>query len=105
MAAGSSVGIEVDSSAVLVREEVRGACEILGLDPLFVANEGKLLAFVPPEASAAVLAAMRDTPQGREARLIGRAVDSHRGMVLLKTEIGGTRVLDLPFTEQLPRIC
>lgn len=101
----SPVGIEIDASRVLVREEVRGACEILGLDPLFVANEGKLVAFVPHEASARILAAMRIHPLGTEARIIGHAVREHRGMVLLRTEVGGTRVLDLPFTEQLPRIC
>jgi hydrogenase expression/formation protein HypE len=88
-----------------VREDVKGACEILGLDPMFVANEGKLVAFVPQASSAAVLSAMRQTAQGKEARVIGRVVNDHAGMVLLKTEVGGTRVLDLPFTEQLPRIC
>jgi hydrogenase expression/formation protein HypE len=105
IASGSSVGIEIDASAILVREEVRGACEILGLDPLFVANEGKLLAFVPHAASPAILEAMRRTAQGADARVVGRAVETHPGMVLLKTEVGGTRILDLPFTEQLPRIC
>jgi hydrogenase expression/formation protein HypE len=105
IASCSSIGIEVDSSVLLIREEVRGACEVLGLDPLFVANEGKLLAFVAHESSASVLDAMRRTPQGAQACIVGRAVDSHRGMVLLRTEIGGARILDLPFTEQLPRIC
>jgi hydrogenase expression/formation protein HypE len=105
IAAASSVGIEIESTAVLVREDVKGACEILGLDPLFVANEGKLVAFVSHESSALVVEAMRGAPEGREARVIGRAVKEHAGMVLMKTEIGGTRVLDLPFAEQLPRIC
>jgi len=105
IASSSSVGFEIDSSAVLVREDVKGACEILGLDPLFVANEGKLVAFVAPDSCTAVLQAMRRTPRGSDACVIGRAVNDHRGMVLLKTEIGGTRVLDLPFSEQLPRIC
>jgi len=105
IAASSSVGIEIDASAVLVHEDVKGACEILGLDPLFVANEGKLVAFVSHASSAAILEAMCCTVQGAHARVIGRAVGEHRGMVLLKTEIGGTRILDLPFTEQLPRIC
>ncbi len=105
IAAASSAGIEIDAMSVLVREDVKGACEILGLDPMFVANEGKLVAFVPQASSAAVLSAMRQTAQGKEARVIGRVVNDHAGMVLLKTEIGGTRVLDLPFTEQLPRIC
>jgi hydrogenase expression/formation protein HypE len=84
---------------------VKAACEILGLDPLFVANEGKLVAFVDPSSAAGVLEAMRSTPEGRNARDIGCVVDRHPAMVLLKTEIGGTRILDLPFTEQLPRIC
>jgi hydrogenase expression/formation protein HypE len=105
IASASSLGIEIDAEAVLVREEVKGACEILGLDPLFVANEGKLVAFVPNRSTAPVLNAMRQTAEGRDARVIGRAVAHHAGMVLLRTEIGGTRVLDLPFTEQLPRIC
>ncbi len=89
---------------LLVREDVKGACEILGLDPLFVANEGKLVAFVSqnPALPSWTPCARR---VGREARIVGRAVSDHPGMVLLKTEIGGTRVLDLPFTEQLPRIC
>lgn len=105
IASSASVGIEIDACAVLVREDVKGACEILGLDPLFVANEGKLVAFVAPEDSAAIVKAMRRTDHGAEARLIGKALAEHRGMVLLNTEVGGTRVLDLPFTEQLPRIC
>ncbi|MGZ7080002.1 MAG: AIR synthase-related protein, partial [Thermoanaerobaculia bacterium] len=84
---------------------VRGACELLGLDPLFVANEGKLVAFVHPDSAAAVLKAMQDTPQGKESAIIGRTVAGHPGMVVLKTEVGGTRIVDLPFNEQLPRIC
>ena len=105
IASASSIGIEINAAAILVREDVKGACEILGLDPLFVANEGKLVAFVAHESSAAVLQAMYENPYGSDARIVGRAVTDHRGMVLLRTEIGGTRILDLPFTEQLPRIC
>lgn len=105
IASSSNIGVEVNAAAILVREDVKGACEILGLDPLFVANEGKLVAFVSPESSAAIVAAMRQTREGADARIIGRAVPDHRGMVLLRTEIGGSRVIDLPFTEQLPRIC
>ena len=105
IATSSCTGIEIEAAAVFVREDVKGACEILGLDPLFVANEGKLVAFVAPASASAILEAMRRTPEGADARLIGRVVDDHRGMVLLKTEIGGTRILDLPFSEQLPRIC
>ncbi len=105
IATASSTGIEIHASAVPVREDVKGACEILGLDPLFVANEGKLVAFVPEVSSEAVLAAMRRHPAGQGAVAIGHCVADHKGMVLLKTEIGGTRILDLPFSEQLPRIC
>jgi hydrogenase expression/formation protein HypE len=105
IAAAAGIGVEAESAAIPVREPVRAACELLGLDPLFVANEGKLAAFVAPESAARVLEAMRANPLGRDAVLIGEAVESHPGMVLLKTEIGGTRIVDLPFGEQLPRIC
>jgi hydrogenase expression/formation protein HypE len=105
IAAASGVGVETVAAAIPVREPVRAACELLGLDPLGVANEGKLVAWVPPESAAAVLAAMRAHSLGCQAAAIGEAVASHPGMVLLKTEIGGTRILDLPFGEQLPRIC
>jgi hydrogenase expression/formation protein HypE len=105
IAAAAGIGVEAESTAIPVREPVRAACELLGLDPLFVANEGKLAAFVAPESAGRVLEAMRANTLGRDAVVIGEAVDLHRGMVLLKTEIGGTRVVDLPFGEQLPRIC
>jgi hydrogenase expression/formation protein HypE len=105
IAAAAGIGVEAVSAAIPVREPVRAACELLGLDPLFVANEGKLAAFVAPESALRVLEAMRAHPLGRDAAVIGEAVPSHPGMVLLKTEIGGTRVVDLPFGEQLPRIC
>jgi hydrogenase expression/formation protein HypE len=105
IAAASLVGIEAEARAIPVREPVRAACELLGFDPLFVANEGKLVAFVPPSAAGRVLEAMRAAPEGRDAAVIGEAVEAHPGLVLLKTEIGGTRVVDLPFHEQLPRIC
>jgi hydrogenase expression/formation protein HypE len=105
IAMASRVGVEINSSGILVREDVKGACEILGLDPLFVANEGKLVAFVAAADADAIVTAMRTHPFGRDARIIGRAVEDHPAMVLLRTEIGGRRILDLPFTEQLPRIC
>ncbi len=105
IAASSRVGVEIESRAIPVREEVKGACELLGIDPLFVANEGKLVAFVDPDHSTAVLEAMRATEEGREAAVIGRAVESHAPLVVMKTDIGGTRIIDLPFNEQLPRIC
>ncbi len=105
IAASSSIGIEIDANAIPVREDVKAACETLGMDPLFVANEGKLVAMVSPGTADAVLQAMRNVPQGRDARIIGRVVEAHPKMAILKTEIGGSRVLDLPFVEQLPRIC
>ncbi len=105
IAAASNVGVEIDARAIPVREEVQGACELLGLDPLFVANEGKLVAFVRPECADAVLEAMRATTEGRRAAIIGKAVAAHPAAVILRTEIGGSRILDLPFHEQLPRIC
>jgi hydrogenase expression/formation protein HypE len=78
---------------------------VLGLDPLYVANEGKLVAIVAPEMAEAVLAQMQRHGLGRHAVIIGEVVADHPGMVLMKTEIGGTRVLDVMFGEQLPRIC
>jgi hydrogenase expression/formation protein HypE len=99
------VGMALREQSIPVRETVKGACELLGLDPLYVANEGKLLAIVRADMADAVLAQMRAHPLGRDAALIGHVVPDHPGMVLMKTEIGGTRVLDLMFSEQLPRIC
>jgi hydrogenase expression/formation protein HypE len=105
IAAAAHIGVEAEARAIPVKEPVRAACELLGIDPLFAANEGKLAAFVAPQSAAAVLAAMRATPEGRDAVEIGEAVAAHPGLVLLRTEVGGTRVVDLPFGEQLPRIC
>jgi hydrogenase expression/formation protein HypE len=105
IAVSSAAGIEIDANAVPVREDVKAACETLGMDPLFVANEGKLVAMVAASSADAVLKAMHTVAQGRDARVIGRVVADHAGMAILKTEIGGSRILDLPFVEQLPRIC
>ena len=91
--------------SIPVRESVQGACEVLGLDPLYVANEGKLVAMVVPEMAQAVLRQMHQHPLGRDAAIIGEVVAEHPGMVLMKTQIGGTRVLEVMFGEQLPRIC
>ncbi len=101
----AQVGIMIDEEAIPVDDAVQGACEILGLDPLYVANEGKLLAFVPEEGTEAVLAAMRSHPLGKDARVIGRVVAEHPRVVVMKTRIGGTRVVDMLSGEQLPRIC
>jgi hydrogenase expression/formation protein HypE len=91
--------------AIPVPDAVANACGFLGLDPLYVANEGRLVAFVPPSAAEEVLAAMRAHPHGRDAVLIGECVSEHPGMVVVATGLGGTRVVDLPLGEQLPRIC
>jgi hydrogenase expression/formation protein HypE len=105
IATRQSLGIEIVESAIPVSEVVRGACELLGLDPLLVANEGKLVAFVPAEAANAALAAMRAHPLGHGAARIGRVTEEHARSVWLETPIGGNRVLDLPLSEPLPRIC
>jgi len=105
IAKNANVGIVLDENAIPVRESVKGACEVLGLDPLYVANEGKLIALVTREMANVVLEQMRQHPLGQDAAIIGEVVQTHPGMVLMKTEIGGTRVLDVMFGEQLPRIC
>lgn len=105
IASRQKIGMEIDENTIPVRDSVRGACEILGLDPLFVANEGKLVAFVPQEGAAAVLSAMRAHPLGGGAAFIGTVIKDIRGMVRVRTAIGGERILDLPFGESLPRIC
>jgi hydrogenase expression/formation protein HypE len=105
IASRSQVGMELDGRSIPVRESVKGACEILGLDPLSVANEGKLVAIVAAEAADDVLDRMRIHPLGRDACCIGEVVAAHPRRVLVKTEIGGTRVLDVMLGEPLPRIC
>jgi hydrogenase expression/formation protein HypE len=105
IASRSHVGIELEEKAIPVREEVQGACEMLGLDPLYVANEGKLLAIVGPAAADNVLEAMRRHPLGRNARIIGKVTDSHPSMVTLRTGLGTSRIVDLLSGDQLPRIC
>jgi hydrogenase expression/formation protein HypE len=101
----ANVGMVLREQSIPVRESVKGACEVLGLDPLYVANEGKLLAIVAPQMAQAVLWQMQQHGLGRDAAIIGEVVAEHPGMVLMKTQIGGTRVLDVMFGEQLPRIC
>ena len=105
MAIQSNVGIVIREAAIPVKEGVRSACEILGLDPLYVANEGKLLAFVDPEDAVKVLETIRQNSQGREAQIIGEVVPDHPGQVVMKTMVGGTRIVDMPLGEPLPRIC
>jgi len=105
IARAAKVGIELEEQAIPVPEVVANACTFFGLDPLQVANEGKLLAFVPPEHAEEVLVAMRAHPAGAAAAVIGRCVEDHPGMVAARTAFGATRVIDLPIGEQLPRIC
>ena len=105
LATRRKLGIEVDEAAIPVRDAVRGACELLGLDPLLVANEGKLVVFVPEACADAALAALRAHPLGRHAARIGTVTDAHPGVVELVTPVRGRRLLDLPFAEPLPRIC
>jgi hydrogenase expression/formation protein HypE len=105
LAEASKVGIEFEETKVPVRAEVNSACEMLGLDPFYIANEGKLVAIVPEQYADKVLAAMKKHEYGKDATVIGRVVDEHKGMVVARTAIGGSRVVDLPAGELLPRIC
>ncbi|MCF6521927.1 hydrogenase expression/formation protein HypE [Streptomyces sp. JJ36] len=105
IASAAGVGVVVRERSLPVPEPVANACAMLGLDPLYVANEGKLVAFVPREHADAVLAAMHAHPLGTGAAVIGECVPDHPGMVVARTGLGGTRVVDLPVGEQLPRIC
>jgi hydrogenase expression/formation protein HypE len=101
----SRVGIELQESSLPLHEQVKGACELLGLDPLYVANEGKLIAIVAPEAADAVLQAMRRHPLGAEAQVIGTVTKKNPGLVIMRTPLGTTRVVDMLAGDQLPRIC
>ncbi len=105
IAGSSGLMIEIEEQRILVRPEVRAACEILGLDPLYLANEGKCLAVVAPEIAEQALAIMRTCPEGREAAIIGTVTPGVRGRVALKTTIGGTRVITPLHGAPLPRIC
>lgn len=105
MAEAAGLGIEIEETALPLRDEVRGVCEILGLDPLYLANEGTLVLFVPSEQAERALAAMRAHPAGQGAKVIGRAVSSHPKTVVMKTLLGGQRIVDMLVGEQLPRIC
>lgn len=101
----SNAGIRLFEEALPVKKEVAGICELLGFDPLYLANEGKLLCFVPASQCDAVLAAIQKSPFGREACVIGEVIDLHPGRVVLQTRIGGERIVDMLSGEQLPRIC
>ena len=105
LAASAEVGIVLDEAALPIRPEVNGACEILGIDPLYVANEGKLMAIVAPEAAGAALAALRVHPLGADAAIVGEVVSDPPAMVRLDTAFGGSRVVDMLAGDPLPRIC
>ncbi len=104
-ATASGCALHIEETAVPIRDTVRGVCEILGLDPLYLANEGKLVAIVAPEDAEPVLEAMRAHPAGRDAVIIGEVTESPTGSVILHTGFGGERIVDLLVGEQLPRIC
>ena len=104
-ASASGVGIKLDGPSLPVRPDVMGACEILGIDPMYVANEGKLITVVPGAAAEKVVAALRGNPLGQNAVIIGEVVADHPGTVTLKTGLGAERIVDMPIGEQLPRIC
>lgn len=101
----SAIGIEIDEARLPMRAEVKGVCELLGLDPLYLANEGALVLFVPEEQAEAALAAMRSTEAGRDAAIIGRAAEMRSPRVVMHSLFGGSRIVDMLVGEQLPRIC
>ena len=101
----SGVGIRIQEERLPVKPEVAGVCELLGFDPLYVANEGKLLAFVRGDHAEMVLTAVRRDSRGKDACIIGEVVAEHPGRVVMETRIGGTRIVDMLSGEQLPRIC
>lgn len=105
IALSSNVEIEIDEDNIPVQEGVRAACEILGYDPLYLANEGKLVAFVSPEVAPEVLRKMRKNKYGKESKIIGKVTKKSEGKVYLRTTIGGKRIVDMLTGEQLPRIC
>jgi hydrogenase expression/formation protein HypE len=105
IASQAGLSIRLNEASIPIREEVRAACELLGFDPLYVANEGKLLAFVPPSRAGAVLEAMRAHPFGQNSAIIGEVTAEPPGVVIMKTRVGGNRVVEMLAGEQLPRIC
>ncbi len=105
LAGQSRVGIRIDEEKIPVGEDVAAACEMLGLDPLYVANEGKLVAVVPAENSAKILRAMQENPYGKDASIIGEVIEKHPGRVVMKTRLGTSRIVDMLSGDILPRIC
>ncbi len=105
IALSSKVDVEINEGDIPIQEEVRAACEILGYDPLYLANEGKLVAFIPSEIAPDILKKMKENKYGKESKIIGRVVKKSEGKVYLNTTIGGKRIVDMLTGEQLPRIC
>jgi hydrogenase expression/formation protein HypE len=105
IADASQVAIEIEEAGTPIREEVKAFCEILGLDPLYLANEGKIVVIAPPDQADAALAAMRGHPFGEGAAVIGRVSRGEAGRVTMRTVFGGRRIVDMLVGEQLPRIC
>jgi hydrogenase expression/formation protein HypE len=105
IARSARVGVEIEERAIPIRDEVRGACELFGLDPLYVANEGKMIAFVPEEEAEAAVAVMQTNELSRSARIIGVVTERHPRMVTLRTTLGTERIVDMLAQDQLPRIC
>jgi hydrogenase expression/formation protein HypE len=105
IALSSKTGIRIYENKIPVKDEVAGLCELLGFDPLYIANEGKLLAFVSPEDAQTVLSAMKEDEFGKDSCIIGEVVDDLPGKVFMQTSIGGSRIVDMLTGEQLPRIC
>jgi len=101
----SGVGITIEEEKIPVRDAVRAACELLGFDPLYVANEGKLVAIVAPNDAGKILAKMKRNQYGAEASIIGEVTDEHKGKVIMKTRLGASRIVDMLSGELLPRIC
>ncbi|MBU2590595.1 MAG: hydrogenase expression/formation protein HypE [Nitrospinae bacterium] len=105
VASAANLGIVIDEKLIPIREDVKSVCEILGLDPLQVANEGKLIAFVPPELADKILEAMRTVPEGKGAAIIGEVTEEHPSIVEMKTGFIGSRIVEMMVGDQLPRIC
>jgi hydrogenase expression/formation protein HypE len=105
ISASAGVGMVIEEQAIPVRPEVQGACEILGLDPLYVANEGKLVAFVAAPEAEKALAALQSHPLGQAAAIIGKVTEANAGLVIMQTVVGGERIVEMMSGEQLPRIC
>ncbi len=105
LAENNNIGIEIEESAVVVKENVRGMCELLGFDPFYVANEGKIILITSNENADKVVAVMRQNEFGKDSAVIGEVIDAHNGKAILKTGIGGKRIIDMLAGEQLPRIC